>query len=82
LTVAHQDFATTHGQHTDLGHAPVVENTGITVTGAFDTKPTVTFPASQPPRQLIEQTPVAGRGTPVAAGDAVITTGVGGRSVC
>jgi peptidylprolyl isomerase len=59
------------------GDAPVAENTGIKVTGAFNTKPTVTFPSSQPPRQLIEQTLVAGSGTPVAAGDTVVTNYVG-----
>jgi peptidylprolyl isomerase len=47
------------------------------VTGAFDTKPTVTFPPTQPPKQLIEQTLVAGSGTPVAARDTVITNYVG-----
>ena len=47
------------------------------MTGAFDTKPTVTFPARQPPKQLIEQTLVAGSGTRVAAGDTVITNYVG-----
>jgi peptidylprolyl isomerase len=57
--------------------APVVENTGIKVTGAFNTRPTVTFPASQPPKQLVEQTLVAGTGTPVAAGDTVVTNYVG-----
>jgi peptidylprolyl isomerase len=54
-----------------------VESTGIKVTGAFDTKPTVTFPASQPPKQLIEQTLVSGSGTAVASGDTVITNYVG-----
>jgi peptidylprolyl isomerase len=58
-------------------NAPVVENTGIRVTGGFNTKPTVTFPVRQPPKQLIEQTLVAGRGTPVVAGDTVITNYVG-----
>jgi peptidylprolyl isomerase len=47
------------------------------VTGPFDTKPTVTFPASQPPKQLIEQTLVVGSGTPVASGDTVITNYLG-----
>jgi peptidylprolyl isomerase len=47
------------------------------VSGAFDTKPTVTFPASQAPKQLIEQTLVAGHGTPVATGDTVVTNYVG-----
>jgi peptidylprolyl isomerase len=56
---------------------PVVANIGIKVTGAFNTKPTVTFPASQPPKQLTEQTIVSGSGTPVAAGDTVITNYVG-----
>jgi peptidylprolyl isomerase len=56
---------------------PVVANTGITVTGAFDTKPTVTFPPSGPPKQLIEQTLIAGSGTPVASGDTVITNYLG-----
>jgi peptidylprolyl isomerase len=54
-----------------------VENTGIKVTGGFNTKPTVTFPASQPPKQLIEQTLIAGTGSPVASGDTVITNYVG-----
>ena len=57
--------------------APVVKNTGIKVTGAFNIQPTVTFPASQPPKQLIEQTLIAGSGTPVAAGDTVVTNYVG-----
>ncbi len=57
--------------------APVVEKTGIKVTGAFNTKPTVTFPAGPPPKQLIEQTLVAGSGTPVTPGDTVITNYVG-----
>ena len=47
------------------------------MTGAFNTKPTVTFPASQAPKQLIEQTLIAGSGTPVASGDTVITNYVG-----
>ncbi len=55
----------------------MVGNTGITVTGAFNTKPTVTFPASPAPKQLIEQTLIAGTGTPVASGDTVITNYVG-----
>jgi peptidylprolyl isomerase len=59
------------------GDKPVVEKTGIKVTGAFDAKPTVTFPASQPPKQLIEQTLIAGTGAPVASGDTVITNYVG-----
>jgi FKBP-type peptidyl-prolyl cis-trans isomerase len=59
------------------GDAPVVEKTGIKVSGAFDTKPTVTFPASQPPKQLTEQTLVAGSGTSIAAGDTVITNYLG-----
>lgn len=57
--------------------APVVAKTGITVTGTFNTKPTLTFPASGPPKQLIEQTEVAGKGVPVAAGDTVVTNYVG-----
>jgi peptidylprolyl isomerase len=56
---------------------PVVKNTGIKVTGAFDTNPTVTFPASPAPKQLIEQTLIPGTGTPVASGDTVITNYVG-----
>jgi peptidylprolyl isomerase len=47
------------------------------VTGAFDSKPTVTFPASQAPKQLIEQTLIAGTGTPIVSGDTVITNYVG-----
>ncbi len=57
--------------------APVVANTGIKVTGAFNTKPAVTFPATQAPKQLTEQTLVAGRGVPVTAGDTVITNYLG-----
>jgi peptidylprolyl isomerase len=59
------------------GDKPVVENTGIKVTGAFDAKPTVTFPATQPPKQLVEQTLVAGKGAPVTAGDTVIMNYLG-----
>jgi peptidylprolyl isomerase len=69
--------STATGSAPTSGDAPVVEKTGIKVSGAFDTKPTVTFPASQPPKQLIEQTLVAGSGTPVAAGDTVVTNYVG-----
>jgi|SRR5579862_1299822 len=69
--------STSAGSTPTSGDAPVVENTGITVTGAFNTKPTVTFPASQPPKQLIEQTLIAGTGAPVASGDTVITNYVG-----
>jgi peptidylprolyl isomerase len=54
-----------------------VKNTGIKVTGAFNSKPTLTFPASQAPKQLIEQALVTGSGTPVTAGDTVITNYVG-----
>jgi peptidylprolyl isomerase len=57
--------------------APVVAKTGITVIGAFDTTPTLTFPSGQPPKQLVEQTLVAGNGTPIAAGDTVITNDLG-----
>jgi peptidylprolyl isomerase len=49
--------------------APVVANTGIKVTGAFNTKPAVTFPATQAPKQLTEQT--------LVAGDTVITNYLG-----
>lgn len=56
---------------------PVVANTGIIVTGAFNTKPTVIFPKSGPPSQLVEQTIIAGSGTPVASGDTVITNYIG-----
>lgn len=59
------------------GDAPVVAKTGITVTGAFNTKPTVTFPASGAPKQLIEQTLIGGTGTSVASGDTVITNYLG-----
>jgi peptidylprolyl isomerase len=65
------------GSTSTSGDSPVVEKTGIKVTGAFNTQPKVTFPASQPPKQLIEQTLVAGSGTPVAAGDTVVTNYVG-----
>jgi peptidylprolyl isomerase len=54
-----------------------VANTGIKVTGAFNTKPTLTFPARQPAKQLTEQTLVAGTGTAIASGDTVITNYVG-----
>jgi peptidylprolyl isomerase len=37
----------------------------------------VTFPAGQPPKQLVEQTLVAGGGTPVVSGDTVITNYLG-----
>jgi peptidylprolyl isomerase len=57
--------------------APVVGKTGIKVTGAFNTKPTVTFPAGPAPKRLVEQTLVAGSGTPVASGDTVITNYLG-----
>lgn len=56
---------------------PVVANTGIKVTGAFNTKPTITIPAGPPPKQLVEQTLIAGRGPVVKAGDTVITNNVG-----
>jgi peptidylprolyl isomerase len=56
---------------------PVVGKTGIKVTGAFNSTPTVTFPAKQPPKQLIEQTLVSGNGTAIASGDTVITNYVG-----
>lgn len=51
--------------------------TGITVTGAFDTQPKVTFPASGPPKQLVAQTLIAGRGIRVARGDTLIINYVG-----
>src|SRR5690348_8168267 len=54
--------STSPGSAPTSADAPAIENTGIKVTGAFDSKPTVSFPASQPPKQLIEQTLVAGRG--------------------
>ncbi len=57
--------------------APVVEKTGIKVTGPFNTKPTVTFPPGQAPKQLVEQTVIAGSGIPIASGDTVITNYVG-----
>jgi peptidylprolyl isomerase len=57
--------------------SPVVAKTGIKVTGAFNTNPTLTFPPRQPPKQLIEQTLIAGTGTPIASGDTVITNYVG-----
>lgn len=71
-----QPSTSTAGSSSSAG-AAVVGRTGITVTGAFDTKPTLTFPASGPPKQLMEQTEVAGKGTPVAAGDTVIANYVG-----
>jgi FKBP-type peptidyl-prolyl cis-trans isomerase len=57
--------------------APVGGQTGIRVSGAFDTKPTLTYPSSQPPKQLDAQTVVAGRGVAVAAGDTVIMNYIG-----
>jgi peptidylprolyl isomerase len=69
--------STATGSTPTTAGAPVVEKTGIKVTGAFDTKPTVTFPASQASKQLVEQTLVAGSGSPVVAGDTVITNYVG-----
>ena len=50
----------------------MVGKTGVTVTGGFNTKPTVTFPASGPPKQLIEQTLIAGSGPVVASGDTLV----------
>jgi FKBP-type peptidyl-prolyl cis-trans isomerase len=69
--------STSTGSAPTSADAPVVENTGIKVTGAFNTEPTVTFPASGPPKKLIEQTLIAGSGTPVASGDTVISNDVG-----
>jgi FKBP-type peptidyl-prolyl cis-trans isomerase len=69
--------STSAGSGPTSADAPVAENTGIKVTGAFDTKPTVTFPSRQPPKQLVEQTLIAGTGGPVASGDTVITNYVG-----
>jgi len=59
------------------GDSPVVGDFGVKVTGAFNTKPTVTFPSSGPPKQLTEQTLDAGKGTPITSGDTVITNYVG-----
>jgi peptidylprolyl isomerase len=59
------------------GGAPVVENIGIKVAGAFNTNPTLTFPARQAPKQLIEQAIITGTGAPIASGDTVITNYVG-----
>lgn len=55
----------------------MVGKTGVTVTGGFNTKPTVTFPASGPPKQLIEQTLIAGSGPVVASGDTLVINYVG-----
>ena len=68
---------TSTGSAPTSGDTPVVRTTGIKVTGAFNTRPTVTFPASQPPKQLVEQTIIAGTGTPIASGDTVITNYIG-----
>ena len=59
------------------GDVPVDRNLGITVTGAFDTKPTVKFPSFPAPAQLVEQTLVGGHGAAVTAGDTVIVNYVG-----
>jgi peptidylprolyl isomerase len=56
---------------------PVATKAGITVTGAFDTQPRLTFPASGPPKQLVAQTLIAGSGTRVASGDTLIINYVG-----
>lgn len=56
---------------------PVVANLGIKVTGAFDKTPTLTFPSSAAPKQLTEQTLVAGKGTTITAGDTAIVNYVG-----
>jgi peptidylprolyl isomerase len=69
--------STSAGSAPTSGDAPVVEKTGIKVTGAFNTNPTVTFPASQAPKQLVEQTLIAGTGAPIASGDTLITNYVG-----
>ncbi len=55
----------------------VVANTGITVTGAFNTTPTVVFPAGGPPKRLEEQTVVAGQGATVTSGDTLVLNYLG-----
>jgi len=56
---------------------PIVKKTGITVTGGFNTTPKMTFPDGAAPRQLTEDTLIAGTGTKVRSGDTVITNYVG-----
>ena len=68
---------TSKGGAPTTGDQPVVRTTGIKVTGAFDTKPTLTFPASQPPKQLTEQILIAGTGARIASGDTMIINYVG-----
>jgi peptidylprolyl isomerase len=59
------------------GDRPVTKDLGITVTGAFNAKPTVKFPTVQPPKQLVEQTLVTGNGPAVTSGDTVIVNYLG-----
>jgi peptidylprolyl isomerase len=47
------------------------------VTGAFNSTPTLTFPGHGAPKQLTEQTLVAGSGSAIAAGDTAIVNYVG-----
>ena len=62
---------------TATGDVAVEKNLGITVTGGFNSKPTVKFPDRLAPSQLVEQTLITGHGTKVVAGDTVIVNYVG-----
>lgn len=69
--------STSSANPTTTAAGPSDQPTGIKVSGAFDTKPTVTFPASPAPKQLIAQTLIAGGGAPVASGDTVVMNYIG-----
>jgi peptidylprolyl isomerase len=59
------------------GDTPVVEKTGVTVTGKFGATPTVKFPAKVAPTDLTEQVLVPGKGAAVVTGDTVVANYVG-----
>ena len=50
---------------------------GVAVTGAFDTKPTVTVPGDPAPTTLVQETLIHGDGALVAKGDTLIANYVG-----
>jgi len=52
-------------------------DSGVTVSGAFGSTPTVTIPSTAAPTQLTQKTLVQGSGAPVAAGDTLVANYVG-----
>lgn len=56
---------------------PIVTKAGITVSGAFNATPKVTFPGGPPPHRLTEDTLIAGTGSKVRSGDTIVTNYVG-----